>query len=262
MCNIRPVLSTAVTLFHCGPVIKVILCSPVRILGLTLRVKMWMFYMLSKSDLSRQQEADTNLYIYYTVGRSLLNALAVIVKCWIICWFVSVHVICGMLLSAQQWMRNTTCRLFNVDLFDSSVQTQSSTLYAYRARNVLGVSQTDAGFQLSIEMPYPAAPIFCSFSFAVRYANVISTAKRLKLSRFLLALLPCLALWLLFTSFYLTKWRSFCYRWFHRHNNHSSNNTNSTNTSASLRQNYTDLQQFKHRYLKTRCWIRKLVGLC
>jgi len=48
-----------------------------------------------------------------------------------ICWVVAaVHIICGMLLSAQQWVRNTTCPLFNVDLFDSSVQIQGSTVHA------------------------------------------------------------------------------------------------------------------------------------
>jgi len=96
-----------------------------------------------------------------------------------ICCFVSVHVICGMLFSAQQWMRSTTCPLFSVDLFDSSLQTEGSTLHDYRARNVSRVSHTDAGLQLSIEMTYPAAAILCSFSFAVRYANVVSTAKKL-----------------------------------------------------------------------------------
>jgi len=86
--------------------------------------------MLCERELIRQQQPDTNVYIYCTVGLSMLNALAVILKCWIVYWFVSVHAICRMLLSAQQWMRNTTCRLFNVDLFDSSVQTQRSTLHA------------------------------------------------------------------------------------------------------------------------------------
>lgn len=37
--------------------------------------------MLAKNELRRQQQADTNLYIYYVVGRSLLNALAVTPKC-------------------------------------------------------------------------------------------------------------------------------------------------------------------------------------
>jgi hypothetical protein len=122
-----------------------------------------------------------------------------------------------MLLSAQQWMTNTTCHLFNVDLFDCSVQKQGSTLHASRAHNVLGLSHTDAGFQLSIKLSYPDTPLFCYISFAVRCANVFSISTRLKLSHSILALLPYLALCLLFTFllqifFHLTKVRSFSYR--------------------------------------------------
>jgi hypothetical protein len=119
-----------------------------------------------------------------------------------------------MLLSAQQWMRNSTCHLFNVDLFNCSVQKQGSTPHASRAHNVLVLSHTDAGFQLSIELSYPDMALFCYFSFAVRYANVFSTATRLKLSHSILALLPYLVLCLLFTSllqifFHLTKGQVF-----------------------------------------------------
>jgi hypothetical protein len=57
------------------------------------------------------------------LGLSLLSGLAVILVMLFFCWFVSVQPICGLLLSAQQWLRNSLS--LNVDLFDCSVQTKA-----------------------------------------------------------------------------------------------------------------------------------------